>query len=114
MSVAKDMPLYEYNLAAGMEPAAAAHDARAKFTILQALWFQLSMLLVIMGSFAFVIANPVYEHASGFERIKIVAWATLVGMVLATYFPIKARSIVFWVAYAIVLGLVTLLIVVSS
>lgn len=114
MSATKAMPLYEYNLAAGMKPTEAARDARTKFIILQVLWLKLSMMLVVMGSFAFVIANPMYEHASGFERIKVVAWATLVGMILATYFPIKARSIVFWAVYAIILSLVTLLIVVSS
>jgi hypothetical protein len=114
MSAVKEMPLYAYNVAAGMKPAAAARDARAKFIILQAVWFKLSMLLVVMGSFAFVIANPMYEHASGLERMKVIAWATLVGMILATYFPIKARSITFWVAYVILLCPVVLLIVISS
>jgi hypothetical protein len=114
MSAAKDMPLYAYNVAAGMESVAAAHDARTKFITLQVVWFKLFMLLVIMGSFAFVIANPMYEYASGFDRINVVAWVTLVGMVLATYFPIKARSITFWVTYVILLCPVVLLIIISS
>jgi len=114
MSAITKLPLYEYNLAAGMEPRVAARDARAKFVILQVVWFKLCMLLIVMSSFAFVVANPAYTHVSGLGRLNVIGWMTLVGLVLTTYFPLKARSRAFWGTYVVILGIVVWLITLSS
>jgi hypothetical protein len=114
VSGSKEIPFYQYNRAAGMSHADAAHGARTSVIMTYALWFKLLTSLVIFGSFMFVVNHPMFAHATGFERMRLVAWVATITIALFAYFPLRAKSIIFWILYVIVLCLAVTLIVISS
>lgn len=105
VSDSKELPLYQYNLLAGMEPAEAARSARHITVISYAISLSLFASVLALGSFAFVLYGPGSENTTASERLVSVGLILIGGLIGLAFFPIRAKDVYVWICYGVIMAL---------